>query len=69
MILPNDDNVQKYARLSAERESSCAIKKLFISALKVKVAHTWLQSVGFRSWSRFLAVSRQWVINPAVGCH
>ena len=26
MILPNDDNVQKYARLSAERESSCAIK-------------------------------------------
>jgi len=49
MILPNDDNVQKYARLSAERESSCAIKKLFISALKVKVAHTRLQSVGFRS--------------------
>ena len=27
--------------------------------------------VGFRSWSRFLAVSLQvtWVINPAVGCH
>ena len=38
---------------------------------KVKVAHTWLPSVGFRSWSRFLAVSLQvmWVINPAVGCH
>ena len=31
----------------------------------------WLPSVGFRSWSRFLAVSLQvtWVINPAVGCH
>ena len=36
-----------------------------------KVAHTPLPSVGFRSWSRFLAVSLQvmWVINPAVGCH
>ena len=36
-----------------------------------KVAHTRLLSVGFRSWSRFLAVSLQvtWVINPAVGCH
>ena len=30
-----------------------------------------LQSVGFRSWSRFFAISLQvvWVINPAVGCH
>ena len=38
---------------------------------KVKVAHTRLQTVGFRSWSRFLAVSMQvmWVINPVVGCH
>jgi len=36
-----------------------------------KVAHTRLPSVGFQSWSRFLAVSLQvtWVINPAVGCH
>ena len=36
-----------------------------------KVARTRLPSVGFRSWSRFLAVSLQltWVINPAVGCH
>ena len=27
--------------------------------------------IGFRSWSRFLAISLQvtWVINPAVGCH
>ena len=38
---------------------------------KAKVAHTRLPSVGFRSWSRFLAVNLQvaWVINPAVGCH
>ena len=37
---------------------------------KVKAAHTRLPSVGFRSWSRFLAVSLQvtWVINPAAGC-
>jgi len=36
-----------------------------------KVANTWLPSVGFRSWSRCLAVSLQvtWVINPVVGCH
>ena len=38
---------------------------------KVKVAHTQLPSVGFRSWSQFLAVSLQvaWIINPTVGCH
>ena len=38
---------------------------------KVEVVHTRLSSVGFRSWSRFLAVSLQvmWVINPTVGCH
>ena len=38
---------------------------------KVKIDHTRLPSVGFRSWSRFLAISLQvtWVINPAVGCH
>jgi len=36
-----------------------------------KAAHTRLPSVGFWSWSRFLAVSLQvmWVINPMVGCH
>ena len=36
-----------------------------------KLAHTGLPSVGFWSWSRFLAVSLQvtWVINPAVGCY
>ena len=38
---------------------------------KVKVAHTRLPSVVFRSWSRFFAVSLPvtWVTNPAVGCH
>ena len=38
---------------------------------RVKVAHTRLPSVGFRSWSRFVAVSLhvRWVINPTVGCH
>ena len=32
--------------------------------------HSRLPSIGFRSWSRFLAVSLQvtWVINQAVGC-
>ena len=36
-----------------------------------KVAQTRLPSVGFQSWSRFLAVSLQVTrnINPAVGCH
>jgi len=46
---------------------------LFIVKLlkKVKVAHARLPSVGFRSWSRLLAVSLQvtWVINPPVDCH
>jgi len=38
---------------------------------EVKAARTRLPSVGFRSWSRFLAVSLHvtWVVNPAVGCH
>jgi len=39
--------------------------------IAIKVSYTRLPSVGFRSWSRFLAVSLQvmWVIDPAVGCH
>ena len=38
---------------------------------KGKDAHTRLPSVGFLSWSRFLAVSLQmtWVVNLVVGCH
>jgi len=41
------------------------------SSKKVKVAHTRLPSVGFRSWSRFLAVSLQVkrIINQTVSCH
>ena len=44
---------------------------LFCYIKKVKVAHTRLPSVGYRSWSRFLAASLQvtWFINLAVGCH
>jgi len=44
---------------------------LRLSGSNKKVAHTRLLSVGFRSWSRFVAVSLQvtWVTNPAVGCH
>ena len=40
------------------------------SRIKVKVTHTRLPSVGFRSSSWFFAVCLQvtWVINPAVGC-
>ena len=57
------------------------IKRLFMSSaiflcktgtgITLKVAHTRLPSVGFRSWSRFFAVSLQvtWVIIPTVGCH
>jgi len=43
----------------------------YVTLKKVKVAHTWLPSVGFRNWSRFLAVSLQvtWIINTTVGCH
>jgi len=43
----------------------------FSTLKKVKVARTRLPSVGFWSWSRFLAISLQvtWDINPAVGCH
>jgi len=49
-----------------------AIALLTISARPIiKVAHTLLRSEGFRSWSRWLAVSLRvrWVINRAVGCH
>ena len=36
----------------------------------VKVAHTRLPSVGFRSWSRFWQSTCRWrESNPTVGCH
>jgi len=49
--------------------ASVASNKYYIHK-KVKVGHTRLPSIGFRSWSRFLAVSLQVtrVMNPAVGC-
>jgi len=47
------------------------VKAWIPTGKKVKVAHSRLPSVGFRSLSRFLAVSLRVtrVINPAVGCH
>jgi len=63
-----------FARVCAQkswRRLACSFIFL-VSSLVIakKLAHTVLPSVGFRSWSRFLAVSLQmaWVINPAVGC-
>ena len=55
---------------TAEADSTQTRQFCRVWRKKVKVAHTRL-FVGFRSWSRFLAVSLQvtWVINPAVGCH
>jgi len=56
-----------------QRRTESRLQKLRLlgPTLNVKVAHTRLPSVGFRSWSRCLAVSLQvrWVINRAVGCH
>jgi len=56
---------QLIARVHLPRTADTCIVK------EVKLAHTRLPSVGFRSWSRFLAVSLQvtWVINSALGCH
>jgi len=46
------------------------VTKIAVTKSK-KIARPRFPSVGFRSWSRFLAVSLQvtWVKNPAVGCH
>ena len=53
------------------RLESPSSRKTIIRRKKVNIAHTRLPSVGFQSWSRFLAVSLQvtWVINPAIGCY
>jgi len=60
-LLPQTDRATSYI---SQNRVNCRIKK-------VKVAHTRLPSVGFWSWSRFLAVSLQvtWIINPTEGCH
>jgi len=49
----------------------CTMLRVGFTSDVKKVAHTRLPSVGFQSWSWFLAVSLQvtWVINPTVGCH
>ena len=46
-------------------------RRKYFMTKKVKIAHTRLPSVGFRSWSRFLAVSLQvtWVINLVADYH
>ena len=61
---------------SATSDLTCRIQHCILTmhvndTKKVKVAHTRLPSIKFRSWSRFFAVSLQvtWVINPVVGCH
>ena len=58
-------------RINRDRESLLATTLSKQQKVKVKAAHTRLQSVGFRTWSPFLAVSVQvmWVINPEIGCH
>ena len=50
---------------------ACAIRVITDKSFCKKVVHTRSPSVGFRRWSRFLAVSLKvtWVINPAIGCH
>ena len=59
----------KYATILSNTRRCFGLR---LSGKKVKVAYTPLPSVGFRSWSRFLAaVSLQvtWIINPTLGCH
>jgi len=53
------------------REEQCPLPRPQIVSNVKKVGRTRLPSIGFRSWSRFLAVSLQvtGVINPAVGWH
>ena len=67
-----------FASSSDDLDAACAAVTDVVSVAlcrqtvkKVKETHTRLPSVGFRSWSRFLAVSLQVtsVINPTVGCH
>ena len=56
---------------SCTKQKNDHLNILRVCYIKVKVARTRLPGVGFRSWSRYFAVSLQvaWVINPAVGCH
>ena len=60
---------QHSARCHWASVATISMLKMWSDLFK-KVARTRLPSVGFRSWSRFLAVSLHvtWVINQAVGC-
>ena len=66
-------NRQQYTRKKLIVRKVGGISNIHLSfwCKMVKVAHTQLPSVGFWSWSQFLAVSLQVtrVINPAVVCH
>jgi len=59
--------IPRYCRLKQLQK----IVRIMVRWLKGKGSPTRLPSVGFRSWSRFLAVGLHvtWVINPAVGCY
>jgi len=65
------ENLALTHRVNWRHKSMATVRSPFCGHKKVKVAHTRLPSVGFRSWSRFSAVSLQvtWIINPTVGCH
>ena len=65
------DAAKKPSRTKLTNSTKQKWSKLTQKKVKVKVADTRLPSIGFRSWSRCLAVSLQvmWVINPTVGCH
>ena len=55
-----------------QQQQFCTVSVVVAAAVKkVKVAYIRLPSIGFWSWSRFMAVNLQvtWVINPAVGWH
>jgi len=64
-LLKSLPHVQRHVSMS----DSCRYNR--VDKKVKKVAHTRLPSIGFWSWSRFLAVSLRvtWVINPVVGCH
>ena len=65
------NSLQSHSQFVHFSKVPCGQQRCFELIHRKKVAHTRLPSVGFRSWSRFLAVSLQvtWVINPTVGCH
>ena len=68
---PSSRTFDGYTDIQSHSCNFSDTENISITSRNVKVAHTRLPSVGFRSWSQLLAVSLQmrWVINPAVGCH